>query len=613
MKFFLSILLFITLSFNLNAQGAQGFNYQATVRNASGDLILNQNVNFKFNILQGSQTAAPSYTETHDVQTDDLGQISLVIGKGVPSNGVFSDIDWSLGNYFLDIKLNTGNGYVAMGTTQFYSVPYALYAENAGSAVTAESADSAGTNLDTSIRGNVDSYILKNLLSENVTDTIQPLGANFMISEQTTEGVRLYQYGLSDNVFTSTIGKDVLDLQKGHKYVLAWKQRYNQPNAIEWNGHGFVLFNGSSFSQSFSKGISSPIRIPLNSLNKWYNLATVINFDLQDGEYSLVYRSYSRPEYKSTDFINDVNIKDLFLFDVGVKGDYFYDKSPEFFQALLSDKTYFESLVVQDTSSKSESNSLIGGGLLKSLGDSLPETRTYQGHVANELGMYYDGDYSTSVDVDGITIDHLSFVIGGTWCAPVTTPAGGSQTIENSAYMRSKFLKYYKPKVLLIECGTNDADFFSDVYGGKNPDGITPYDYGLNDIAYDGEGVDVSNGVFQDENGVNLAPSLGASFRGMLKRLVTELPDTKIVVIGVPRSHLTVLNGVSFNQKYYDASLGKNTVLEQVAKEFGCPFVDIFNGAGTNAYTLKYNTIDNIHFSTEGGRKVAMAIMKDAF
>ncbi|WP_397446935.1 hypothetical protein [Polaribacter sp. R77954] len=134
MKNYLSILLFITLSFNFNAQGPQGFNYQATVRNAIGDLILNQNVNFKFNILQGSQTAAPSYTETHDVQTDDLGQISLVIGKGAPSNGVFSDIDWSLGNYFLAIELDTGSGYVAMGITQFYSVPYALYAENAGSA-----------------------------------------------------------------------------------------------------------------------------------------------------------------------------------------------------------------------------------------------------------------------------------------------------------------------------------------------------------------------------------------------------------------------------------------------------------------------------------------------
>jgi hypothetical protein len=32
----------------------------------------------------------------------------------------------------LGIELDTGNGYVAMGTTQLLSVPYALYAENSG-------------------------------------------------------------------------------------------------------------------------------------------------------------------------------------------------------------------------------------------------------------------------------------------------------------------------------------------------------------------------------------------------------------------------------------------------------------------------------------------------
>jgi hypothetical protein len=133
MKNYLSIVILLFLVLSLNAQSPQGFNYQATVRNASGDLIVNQNVYFKFNILQDSQTATPTYSETHYVPTDDAGQVSLVIGEGTPSIGIFSDIDWSSGSRFLGIELNTGNGYTAMGTTQFYSVPYALYAESAGS------------------------------------------------------------------------------------------------------------------------------------------------------------------------------------------------------------------------------------------------------------------------------------------------------------------------------------------------------------------------------------------------------------------------------------------------------------------------------------------------
>ena len=132
MKNYLSIVILLFLGLSLNAQAPQGFNYQATVRNSSGDLIFNTNVYFKFNVIQGSQTAVPIFTETHYVPTDDLGQVNLVIGQGTATTGTFSALDWSLGSYYLGIELDTGNGYVAMGTTQLLSVPYALYSENSG-------------------------------------------------------------------------------------------------------------------------------------------------------------------------------------------------------------------------------------------------------------------------------------------------------------------------------------------------------------------------------------------------------------------------------------------------------------------------------------------------
>jgi uncharacterized protein (TIGR02145 family) len=128
----LLILLTLTITTVLQAQAPQGFNYQATVRNNSGDLIVNTNVYFKFNVMQGSQTSLPVFTETQYVPTDDLGQVNLVIGQGTANTGVFSELDWSLGSYYLGIELDTGNGYVAMGTTQLLSVPYALYAANSG-------------------------------------------------------------------------------------------------------------------------------------------------------------------------------------------------------------------------------------------------------------------------------------------------------------------------------------------------------------------------------------------------------------------------------------------------------------------------------------------------
>ena len=131
-KFYIFLCLAIASLTQLQAQAPQGFNYQATVRNSSGDLIVNTNVYFKFNVIQGSETSVPIFTETHYVPTDDLGQVNLVIGQGTPSAGTFSELDWSQGSYYLGIELDTGNGYLAMGTTQLLSVPYALYAENSG-------------------------------------------------------------------------------------------------------------------------------------------------------------------------------------------------------------------------------------------------------------------------------------------------------------------------------------------------------------------------------------------------------------------------------------------------------------------------------------------------
>ena len=129
-KLFTLLAFFITIM--TLAQAPQGFNYQATVRNSSGALITNQNVLFKFNIMLNSQTSLPIYSETHQAPTDDLGQVNLVIGTGTPTTGIFSSINWANGTYYLGIELNTGAGYVAMGTTQLLSVPYALYANSAG-------------------------------------------------------------------------------------------------------------------------------------------------------------------------------------------------------------------------------------------------------------------------------------------------------------------------------------------------------------------------------------------------------------------------------------------------------------------------------------------------
>ena len=135
MKKLILAMFLVTFAFqNIYSQvSPQGVNYQATVRGSDGELITNQNVNFKFNIMLDSPTSSPIYTEEHYVPTDDIGQVNLIIGQGTSLLGDFQSIDWGQGNYFTGIELDIDDsGYIAMGTSQLWSVPYALYAESSG-------------------------------------------------------------------------------------------------------------------------------------------------------------------------------------------------------------------------------------------------------------------------------------------------------------------------------------------------------------------------------------------------------------------------------------------------------------------------------------------------
>lgn len=126
------LLLTVILCGVSSAQSPQGINYQATIRSNTGNLLINQNTNVRFTIHQGSATGQSVYAEQHNTITDDLGAIKLILGQGISLAGNFNEINWGLGNYHLEIEVNTGAGFITLGTTQLMSVPYALYAESSG-------------------------------------------------------------------------------------------------------------------------------------------------------------------------------------------------------------------------------------------------------------------------------------------------------------------------------------------------------------------------------------------------------------------------------------------------------------------------------------------------
>lgn len=136
------------------AQAPEGLNYQAVVRNSSGQAIANQNVSYRFNILEGSATGTEVYSETHAVSTDDRGLVNMVIGEGSTSDN-FSNIDWAGDSHYLEVEVdeNGGSNYTGLGTSQLMSVPYALHAKTADNVDDAD-ADASNELQDLSLSGN---------------------------------------------------------------------------------------------------------------------------------------------------------------------------------------------------------------------------------------------------------------------------------------------------------------------------------------------------------------------------------------------------------------------------------------------------------------------------
>jgi len=137
MKRLIISLLFLIYAFsfiNVQAQAPQKFDYQAIVRDGSGNAIADQNVTLRFSIRDQSASGVIVFQETQNIITNQFGLVTLAVGEGTALINDFFSIDWTTGGKFLQVELDRSGGtnYVELGTTQLISVPYALYANKAG-------------------------------------------------------------------------------------------------------------------------------------------------------------------------------------------------------------------------------------------------------------------------------------------------------------------------------------------------------------------------------------------------------------------------------------------------------------------------------------------------
>ena len=193
------LLLLLGTVLTLSAQAPSKFRYQAVARDAAGALIVGV-IEVRLTFVEGGPSGTVRYSETHTVNTTQLGAFDLTVGEGTPGSGSFNDINWKSHSYYLKVDLNPNpgvSGFLPMGTSQLLSVPYALYALESGNDVSFIGGDGI------SIQGDVITNT-GDLSSTNEIQTLTLSNGN-QLSISNGNSVTLPSGSMPDNWGTQTV------------------------------------------------------------------------------------------------------------------------------------------------------------------------------------------------------------------------------------------------------------------------------------------------------------------------------------------------------------------------------------------------------------------------
>ena len=192
-------LLLICVFVQSKAQVApSGIVFQAVARDINNNAAANRNVYAIVNILEGNANGNNVYKESWQVISTNEGVFTITIGQGTRLSGANSlvSLDWTNKIYFFNIQIaiqptlpdpswTPTNNYINIGTTQFWSVPYAIAALNAKFSDSASTINSIlpGSKGGTGINNNGKTITLgNNIITKGIGDlTITTTAASNVI------------------------------------------------------------------------------------------------------------------------------------------------------------------------------------------------------------------------------------------------------------------------------------------------------------------------------------------------------------------------------------------------------------------------------------------------
>jgi hypothetical protein len=181
----LIVILHLFLSLSIFGQAPSLINYQGIARDANGGPITNP-LKIRFEIYSTLSGGTPVFSEIQTVTSNSLGIFSTQIGK---TTGTIS-VNWAAGNdWYLDVALdpsNVGTSFTSIGRQQLVSVPYALYAKQAGNSLPPGNRNGQTLRWDTTLT--TPSWVIDNNLTND--------GSHI--------GVGLYPAGLQSRLHVTT-------------------------------------------------------------------------------------------------------------------------------------------------------------------------------------------------------------------------------------------------------------------------------------------------------------------------------------------------------------------------------------------------------------------------
>jgi len=152
-----------------------GMRYQAIARDIDGNIRASQPLEVKAELVLLEAGEEVVYEEFHQATSGEFGLLNITIGEGANAKGQFADVPWSKPVWVrISIKHADDKAFQLVTTSKLYSVPYAFYAETAGSVIGSDDVneseqDSSGgrgfsldqTSIYWTLDGNANSHAVK--------------------------------------------------------------------------------------------------------------------------------------------------------------------------------------------------------------------------------------------------------------------------------------------------------------------------------------------------------------------------------------------------------------------------------------------------------------------